>query len=482
MLSTNQIPPTTFGPKVQIDDEDVALSGGTKDPAEPPPAWPSISAQLSAGDSSAAVHNSEVSKLAGDYAPLGQPSIPETPAQGGPSSIQQPIRPSFAATKPDEVSSLSETELNKFVEKANPYPGAEPPKVNPLDIKGSGLKTHSYDNNQSLDKTTQAGMGRIPENKEQQSNHPDFADYTQRRPEQTLMHFSSVMLYQSKYGASKTESDPVEVQYGYLKTSDGMKLYSSANTHEGQKWLKDNSGGDQLMEHVKAAARQNDNPEVKRHALKLLSFPENQQARRDAIDKSDLTPDDKTKLKDDLEQSDKLHKEFFTGTHNVVQNSSGAMSQKELKVTNKQRNRAGNTQFESPYLGKKAEKMQRHAEQNIATQMHSDVSEGNNLAEIAGTKIRCGSCNSELGPSVKDGKEDFYVAGQMYRGQASDDGLKNTMGAEDDRGRPQYKFSSKAGGRSESTSPARLEGGNAYYQLKQERPPKASQPPVETSA
>jgi len=81
--------------------------------------------------------------------------------------------------------------------------------------------------------------GFIPTDGERRTTHPDYADYKQRRPEQTLSHFSSVMLYH----ANKAKTNPTEVQYGYLhdKNNNLKLLYSSANSYKGQQWLKENS-------------------------------------------------------------------------------------------------------------------------------------------------------------------------------------------------------------------------------------------------
>lgn len=402
------------------------------------------------------------------------------------SNIGHPIRPSSEATKPQAFEGPSKEKLQEFIDGADPYPNQRPSVVE-HDIANTGLKL--YDPKNSHDSGTPSNVhqkednpGFTPTDGERLTTHPDYADYKQRRPEQTLSHFSSVMLYH----ANKAKTNPTEVQYGYLRDgnneNNNLKLYSSANSYRGQQWLKENSSGDKLLQKVKEAAAQDENPDVKRHALKLLNFQENQQARRNEV-KNDpnLSEKDKKNQLSDLDQSDELHKEFFTGTHHVVTNTAAATQAGEGK---KGKNKAGKGQESgSPVeVGKAADKkVQRHAEQNIAEQMHADSPTGG-LAEIAGTKIRCGSCNSALGPSMQDDKEGYYITGQYYGGQSSKSSIENTVAknvGRDERGRPAFKTSTKTGARSSSTSPARLgdsktevSGSNAYYQFRPDiKPP-----------
>src|SRR5580698_4579577 len=211
--------------------------------------------------------------------PLGLPSIPGQ-TEAAPSNITHPIRPSIAAPKPEASNGLSEEAINKFVDGADPYPNQRP-SVQSHDVESTGLKAHNEEGKDSMEGMKQGMPGHIPDDEGKLTEHPEYADYSQRRPEQTLSHFSSVMLYHSQ----KAGTDPVEIQYGSLRQSDGsMKLYSSANSYAAQQWLKTNSSGDNLLGLVKSAAKQNENPEVQRHALKLLNFGENQEARKQSIE------------------------------------------------------------------------------------------------------------------------------------------------------------------------------------------------------
>ncbi|WP_157466960.1 hypothetical protein [Edaphobacter aggregans] len=409
---------------------------------------------------------------------VGLGSLQRPPHPGGEqvqtSNIDHPIRPSSEATKPQAFEGPPKEQLQEFIDGADPYPSQRPSVVE-HDIANTGLKL--YDPKNSHDSGTPSNVregspGFIPTDEKRLTTHPDYADYKQRRPEQTLSHFSSVMLYH----ANKAKTNPTEVQYGYLRDgNNNLKLYSSANSYRGQQWLKENSSVDKLLQNVKEAAAQDENPDVKRHALKLLNFQENQQARRnDVKNDPNLSKEDKKKQLSELDQSDELHKEFFTGTHHVVTNTAAATQTEEGKKSKK---KAGKGQESgSPVeVGKAADKkVQRHAEQNIAEQMHADAPTGG-LAEIAGTKIRCGSCNSALGPSMKDDKEGYYITGQYYGGQSSKSSIEKTVARDVGRGRPVFKTSTKTGARSSSTSPARLgevSGSNAYYQFRPDiKPP-----------
>ncbi len=397
---------------------------------------------------------------------LGLPSVPGQ-AEAAPSNITHPIRPSIAAPKPEASNGPSEEEINKFVDGADPFPNQRP-TVESHDIADTGLKAHNEEGKDSMEGMKQGMPGHIPDDEGKLTEHPEYADYSQRRPEQTLSHFSSVMLYHSQ----KAGTDPVEIQYGSLRQSDGsMKLYSSANSYAAQQWLKTNSSGDNLLGLVKSAAKQNENPEVQRHALKLLNFDQNQDARKQSIESNPkLSREDKDKQLDELKQSGDLHKEFFTGTHHVVANST-ALKEGGAAARPKIKGKQPGPPPE-PLPAKKLDKSrQRHAEQNIATQMHIDAGADGGSAEIAGTKIRCGSCNTELGASIKDADEGFSIAGQFYPGQSSKTKMEDTVAKTDDRGRPQFKTSTKTGARSSSTSPARLNDGESFYKFRQPKPP-----------
>jgi hypothetical protein len=410
------------------------------------------------------------------YGKLLRPPHPGDKADQ-PSSISHPIRTSSPAEAPPPFDGPPADKLNKLVDGADPYPN-ERPEVEPHNIANSGLKKYgpNDDDSGTPDNVHQeeGNPGHTPVDAARLTTHPDHADYKQRRQEQILSHFSSVMLYRrNETGGNPKE---VEVQYGYLHDGDKLKLYSSANSYKGQEWLKKNSEGDTLLNHVKAAAQQNENPDVKRHALKLLFFEDNQKARRDEIDKDPkLSPADKAKMHADLNETGELHKMFFTGTHHVVTNTGAAQAGEGQKAqgSNKKGKTDGQNGSPSVQIGKAADKrVQRHAEQNIAEQMHQDAP-AKGLAEIAGTKIRCGSCNSALGPSVKDEKEGYYITGQYYDGQSSKSRMQQTVAAEDERGRPASKTSTKTGARSSSTSPARVKS-EKYYQYRNDNKPPAT--------
>jgi hypothetical protein len=416
-----------------------------------------------------------------DHAPGEEPSSsvetsygklqhPPHPDGGGnqPSSISHPIRTSSPAEQPPFFDGPSRDELNKLVDSADPYPDKRP-SVEEHNIANSGLRQYPAN---SAEGGTPGNVrkhtpGNIPADDTRLADHPEYADYKQRRQEQILSHFSSVMLYRANQERPKTNA--VEVQYGYLNDGNDAKLYSSANSLKGQQWLKENSSGDKLLEHVRAAAKQDDDPDVKRHALKLLFFKENQEARKNEIDSDPkLSKEDKAKLHANLKETDELYEIFFTGTHHVVTNNPAAVQEAYGKKTQGSK-KSGKT--DPPVADRK---VQRHAEQNIAEQMHADAPT-KGLAEIAGTKIRCGSCNSVLGPSIKDHKEGYYITGQYYEGQAPKSSIHDTVAAEDERGRPAFKTSMKTGGRSSSTSPARVNSvdSDKYYQPRSDIKPPA---------
>ena len=228
------------------------------------------------------------------YGKLLRPPHPEG-GEGQASSISHPIRTSSPAAPPRPFDGPPADKLNKLVDDVDPYPNERLPSVETHNIADSGLNKYpeKSDEGGAPDNVRKHVPGSVPTDNERLTEHPDYSDYKQRRQEQTLSHFSSVMLYHAR----KEKTNPTEVQYGYLHDGNSMKLYSSANSLNGQKWLEENSSGDTLLKRVKDAAKQDENPDVKRHALKLLFFEDNQKARRDEIDKDpDLSKEDKAKL------------------------------------------------------------------------------------------------------------------------------------------------------------------------------------------
>lgn len=223
--------------------------------------------------------------------------------------------------------------------------------------------------------------GLAPEDEEQRYELPEYADYTRRRPEQLLSQISEVM----HHAAKAKDQEPVETQFGYGRKADGsVHLYASTNNPQTQQGLQERLGNPRA--HLESALR-SDDPQLSKVATKLLLFGEQQAKRREAI----RGHPDEAQLSQDLDLSDRIHASFMQGSVNVVKN---------------------------PY--------KRHAEQNIAEAMHASGHEYDQ-AEIAGTKIRCEGCSSELGYNLRDGRGRFVV-GRVYGSQAERARHEETLG------------------------------------------------------
>jgi hypothetical protein len=338
-------------------------------------------------------------------------------ALGEVSTLKQRLNISIKAD-PDKGRGEYPDNLDELVAGRVLYEGAKPSvNISTVDLRNYKLQPGKSEDDKKFAESLSGGNqgGRIPntvaDDRRAGNFVPKTADYRERRPEQILSHVSSVM----KWSAEEHDQNPVEVQFGYAPTPNGSKIYSSTNNKGSQDWLA--GALNDPLRHVKDAAKQNDDPDVKRNANKLLFFAENQAKRRQELESSSLSPEQKEKQRADLKLTDDIHRQMFTGTHNVVKTDlSGS---------------------------------QRHAEQNVAAAMHRDGATG--TAGIAGTKIRCYSCSASIGPSLQDENEDYAIAGKVYTTQSSKkaitrlDGKKGVMKVHTDRSE-----------RSGSASPARF--------------------------
>lgn len=339
--------------------------------------------------------------------PFKRPPDPKTAhTQSASSSLElsQPTRTSLPANPYWDRDASYPESLNHLIDEASPYgPGA---RTKVQEVKINLQKHAGVEDGNNFDYLGGGNQGgRVPKDANMQTSLPDTADYTQRRPEQLLSHMSSVM----KWAGEKDGADPTEVQFGYVQGRDGkVRLYSSTNDSRSQEWLG-NALKDPLT-HVKAAAKQNENQDVKRNALKLLYFQENQGSRRSENNNAPgRSASDKQKINSDLDLSDELHKQMFTGTHHVVKNGNFDAMRYPLDPP-----ATGRNEIRRPIVAPQG----RHAEQNVAEAMHKDMENDGGTAEIAGTKVRCYSCSSALGPSLKDKDEQFFISGKAYLAQS----------------------------------------------------------------
>lgn len=154
------------------------------------------------------------------------------------------------------------------------------------------------------------------------------------------------------------------------------------------------------LKHVKEAANQDDDLDVKRNALKLLFFAEQQKHRRKENENSNgLNSTKGARIEEDLKLVDAIHKEMFTGEPHVVKNE----------------------------LGGKGEGG--HAEQNVAEAVHRATEGEEHNAEIAGTKIRCFSCSSSIGANLRfnDQNEEVRIGGKGYLAQSSSEAQRKML-------------------------------------------------------
>jgi hypothetical protein len=362
-------------------------------------------------------------------------------ALGQISTLTQRLNTSVEAA-PDKGRGKYPSNLGQLVDGKSLY-GGQKPSVNSstVPLRNYQLQPNKSDDDKKfLDRFSGSKQGGLVPKKAIKAGKtgddlvPETANYQERRPEQLLSHMSSVM----KWSAEQNGKDPVEVQFGYAPTPNGPKIYSSTNNRESQDWLS--QALSDPLSHVKNAAKNSQDPDVKRNANKLLFFDENQAARRQQLGSSSLSPEKKQKLSDDLDLTDKIHSQMFTGTHNVVKTD----------------------KLPTPADAKRP---QRHAEQNVAAAMHQDGATG--TAEIAGTKIRCYSCSASIGPSLKDETEKFTIAGRVYTSQSSQEATKR-LG----RSKGTTKVHTGPSGRSKSSSPARFSAEDQAAQASSSKRPR----------
>jgi len=249
--------------------------------------------------------------------------------------------------------------------------------------------------------------GRYPEDEAHQHELPEVADYTERRPEQVLSQISEVMLH----SAQAAGKEPVETQFGYGRRDDRspLDLYASTNNKATQELLLEHMKDP--VSHVKAAAKNKDNPQLQKMALKLLFFEEHKQARLKEIENHP----DREKLTRELEVASQVHDSFMKGNVNVVVN-----------------------------------RYDRHAEQNIAEAMHARG--GYTSGEIGGSMIRCEGCSSELGHNLED-EEGHALVGRSYASQAESERHQQTY---EDIQRGRTRVVTNRSARSRSHSPPRV--------------------------
>lgn len=213
--------------------------------------------------------------------------------------------------------------------------------------------------------------GLMPSSPYSSSFLPKYMDYTRARPSQMLSQLSDVMLH----SAVMDKMDVTEIQFGYgIDHSGGMDLFASANNPDVQDWLMKAMADP--AKHIKRAAV-SDDPEMQKIGAKLINHAAQQEQRWDQV----KSQPDADAIKQDMMLSDSIRKSFLSGGVNVVKS-----------------------------------KGRRHAEQNIAREMHQ--ADKYEFGDIEGTKIRCMSCSSSLGSNLV-GSKGKHVLGKGYTSQSS---------------------------------------------------------------
>jgi hypothetical protein len=239
---------------------------------------------------------------------------------------------------------------------------------------------------------------------------PPTVNYETMRESQLASQISTVALHHMHTSQSLKKPSP-EVQVGVGETpTDDVDLYASANNKESQQALV--SSFSSPFEMIKLAMSDKDR-DLRRIGTKLATFKE-QQDHRKAQPGADL---------DSLGVADKMYAKFMDG---------------DLTI---------------PTAAK-----DRHTEQLVGDKMHECGKYSR--AEIAGSKIRCGACVSELGVNTRL-PGGTGLSGKVYTSQTSMPRLESMMDrvASGDIG-------IEVGGssRSRSSSPAR-----APLRLREER-------------
>jgi hypothetical protein len=330
-----------------------------------------------------AANSGQPAVTANSSQPAATTNSGQPPTNGHPPSLIQRTNRLIAATPDPAQNNPYPKNLADLVNAKSLYNSAKPDEPQVVKIKLGKYKGMNRDQNfPDLKGGNQGGLAPVGN----RVDKPETADYTERRPEQLLSHISAVMMHQAR----EAGLNPTEVQFGYVHntTNGDVKIYSSTNDRKSQDWL--NKALADPLKYVKAAATQNGDKDVQRNALKLLFFDESQKHRRgENLKIADTDPERSKRIDEDLNLADKIHQQIFTGTHRVVKNDRGGMSEG------------------------------RHAEQNVAEAMHQEKEAGQ--AEIAGTKIRCFSCSASIGPNlIHDGHygEPVYIGGKGYLAQS----------------------------------------------------------------
>jgi hypothetical protein len=274
-----------------------------------------------------------------------------------------------------------------------------------------------------------ATSGLYPLVKDYQYDRTPFADYTLRRTEQVLSQMSEVMAWAfdclneglkaestkaalaeldltnvSKKDATKKKREakkkaleevkdsvinPTEVQFGYTLRFDdsNVELFASTNNRKSQDKLVEFLTDSFELTKKAASSKEPKHWLVRQRALKLLYFKDQKQAR---LKDKDSTSEEYSLESNQLELAHELVLMFLAGDVTVVKTSAE---------------------------GDDA----RHAEQNIAVWVHDNAGKEEHrydLLEIAGTKIRCEACSSEICTNLEHEKKCFII-GKMYTTQAS---------------------------------------------------------------
>lgn len=342
------------------------------------------------------IHPSPVGK---QTVPFGRPSHGQGEGMGSKSSISQPVmaiqgaaskRPQKYAPGEHHADQLADR-LGELRDKSIATAQTMSVSLPKHDTRTATLKKSAESKGLSLTGANMSGFY-DPQNA---GSIPSYVDYTGHRSKQVLSQLSEIMMH----SARQDQIDPVEIQFGYGKRESGdVDLFASANQASVQNWLAE-AMTKPMGFHLERASK-SDNEELRMMADKLLFHQSQTEGRREAIG----SPTEAQRA--DLTTADTLVGSFLQRNVTVVKNQE-AQAEYDRRVTGKLKIT-------------KANQTARHAEQNIATAIHTrnkDSMDPYHVADVQGSKIRCEGCSSEIAHDMTEGSK--ALMGKAYPTQAN---------------------------------------------------------------
>jgi hypothetical protein len=351
-----------------------------------------------------------------------------------PFGLLQPVRTSVPGHAPSPFS--APPDLAQLVQGVQPPPLSTPGLVTVPHMRKfpDQKQIKSADGGAVIRGGNQHGKNAFPHNHKKNKENPfatsvpPYADYTERRPDQMLADLSDIML------ADIGVEEATEVEFGYgMRANDvadrnfgGLDLFASTNNPSSQAKLQERLANPMAIIKRFAMMEPKDESEqnLQQVALKLLFHEEQDAARRQAIQGHP----ERERLEAELDLASAIRTKALSGQTTVVGSDA-------------------------------SEATARHAEQNIADHMHAQRYD---FGEIAGTKIRCGSCSSELAPNLFDA-EDKAVIGSVYPTQSSPENLQSTV---ESIRQGRTRVAGGESSRSRASSPVRLPKQNKVQEKK----------------